>query len=134
MRARASRPHVKPLQHRSHASSSAAVSTTGSATVDAQAADFGPRTALKVVDALREKVLDGQLKSGDAIRAELKASIVQLLESRGGSSVLNFGDAKPGVLLIVGVNGGGKTTTIGKLAHKFVSEGASVSRALPVCR
>lgn len=53
---------------------------------------------------------------------------MQLLESRGGSTALDFGDAKPGVLFIVGVNGGGKTTTIGKLAHKFVGEGASVSR------
>ncbi len=94
---------------------------------DAQAADFGPRTALKVVDALREKILAGKLKSGDAIRGELKASIVQLLESRGGSSALSFGDAKPGVVLIIGVNGGGKTTTIGKLAHKFTGEGATVS-------
>lgn len=52
---------------------------------------------------------------------------MRLLESRGGSTALDFGDARPGVLLIVGVNGGGKTTTIGKLAHKFVGEGATVS-------
>ena len=83
-----------------------------------------------MVDALREKILGGQLKTGEAIRAELKKSIVDLLESRGGSSALDFGDAKPGVLLIVGVNGGGKTTTIGKLAHKFTNEGATVSRIL----
>ena len=55
-----------------------------------------------------------------------QASIVRLLESRGGSTALDFGEARPGVLLIVGVNGGGKTTTIGKLAHKFVGEGATV--------
>ena len=54
-------------------------------------------------------------------------SIIDLLETRGGNSSLTFGDAKPGVLLIVGVNGGGKTTTIGKLSHKFISEGATVT-------
>ena len=53
-------------------------------------------------------------------------SILELLEKRGGNSALVFGDSKPGVLLVVGVNGGGKTTTIGKLAHKFTGEGATV--------
>ncbi len=50
---------------------------------------------------------------------------------RGGSTALDFGDSKPGVLLIVGVNGGGKTTTIGKLAYKFVDEGATVGPPPP---
>ncbi len=48
------------------------------------------------------------------------------LQVSGCSSELQLGDAKPAVLLIVGVNGGGKTTTIGKLAHKFGNEGAKV--------
>lgn len=46
--------------------------------------------------------------------------------NRGANNTLDFKGAKPGVLLIVGVNGGGKTTTIGKLAHKFTGEGATV--------
>ena len=49
-----------------------------------------------------------------------------VLQVSGRSSELQLGDAKPAVLLIVGVNGGGKTTTIGKLAHKFGNEGAKV--------
>lgn len=68
----------------------------------------------------------GQIKTGEQMRAELKASIVGLLTSRGGSSELAIEGAKPAVLLVVGVNGGGKTTTIGKLAHKFSSGGAKV--------
>jgi len=89
-------------------------------------ADFGPRTALKVVDTLREPILAGELKTGEQIREALKAGIINVLEARGANNTLDFKGAKPGVLLIVGVNGGGKTTTIGKLAHKFTGEGATV--------
>ena len=49
-----------------------------------------------------------------------------LLKARGGSSELNLVDKAPNVIMIVGVNGGGKTTTIGKLANKFTSSGAKV--------
>lgn len=90
-----------------------------------QTADFGPRTALKVVDQLREEIKGGRLKSGLEIRTQLKASIVGLLK-QCGSSDLVLPDSKPAVILIVGVNGGGKTTTIGKLSHQLVSGGASV--------
>lgn len=91
-----------------------------------QSADFGPKTALKVVDGIRHKVKQGKIKTGDQIRTELKQSICEVLHNRGGSSELQLGDTQPGVILIVGVNGGGKTTTIGKLAHKFNSEGVKV--------
>lgn len=91
--------------------------------------DFGPRTALKIVDEIREEVRAGRLTSGDQIRAALKASIVHVLRSRGGDTELALGDAKPAVLLVVGVNGGGKTTTIGKLAAKFTAGGAAVTLA-----
>jgi SRP54-type protein, GTPase domain len=94
-----------------------------------QVSDFGPKTALKVVDGIREKVLAGQLKTGPAIREELKRSIVAVLRPPGGvASELDLGDKKPGVILVVGVNGSGKTTTIGKLSHKFRQEGAKVGR------
>ena len=91
-----------------------------------QAADFGPRTSLKVVDQIRRKLKDGKLKNGEQIRSELKLSILELLQKRGGNTDLQLGDTQPGVILVVGVNGGGKTTTIGKLAHKFNSEGVKV--------
>lgn len=91
-----------------------------------QSADFGPRTSLKVVDQIRSKLKDGNLKNGEQIRSELKQSILELLRSRGGNTDLQLGDKQPSVILVVGVNGGGKTTTIGKLAHKFNSEGVKV--------
>ena len=65
-------------------------------------------------------------------RARLKQSIVDVLTVSGKSSDLEFPDAKPAVLLIVGVNGGGKTTTIGKLAHKYGSEGVKVISFRPL--
>lgn len=95
-----------------------------------QTADFGPKTALKIVDVIRGKLKQGKLKTGDQIRTELKESILDLLQKRGGNTELQLGDQQPGVILVVGVNGGGKTTTIGKLAHKFNSEGIKVSHML----
>mmetsp|Transcript_34801 Transcript_34801/g.98662 ORF Transcript_34801/g.98662 Transcript_34801/m.98662 type:complete len:382 (-) Transcript_34801:146-1291(-) len=91
--------------------------------------DFGPKTALKVVDTVRERVMAGELKSGDDIRAALKDSIRHIMVTRGGNTELQLGDSKPAVVLILGVNGGGKTTSVGKLAYKFNSEGLSVSLA-----
>lgn len=81
------------------------------------------------MDQLREQIKGGRLKSGAEIRAELKRSIVALLQQRGGGSELDLGEGSPGVVLIVGVNGGGKTTSIGKLAHRFTSAGVTVSRS-----
>jgi fused signal recognition particle receptor len=57
----------------------------------------------------------------------LREGIISTLNSRGGKTELLLpSDAKPAVILVVGVNGGGKTTTIGKLAHQFTREGMRV--------
>jgi fused signal recognition particle receptor len=100
-----------------------------------QTADFGPKTALAIVDGLREELKAGSIKTADDMRAALKRQIVTLLEpanssssSDGKSSELQL-QGQPAVLLIVGVNGAGKTTTIGKLAHRLSKEGARVSAA-----
>ncbi|KAG2425447.1 hypothetical protein HXX76_013657 [Chlamydomonas incerta] len=88
-------------------------------------ADFGPRTALKIVDRIRDGVKSGRVKSAEDIRAGLKAAIVELLTARGRSSELKL-QGRPAVVLIVGVNGAGKTTTVGKIAYKYGKEGAKV--------
>ena len=90
----------------------------------AQSADFGPKTALKVVDAVRARIRAGELRSAAQIKGALKGALVDVLTVPGGDLALP--GARPGVVLVVGVNGGGKTTTIGKLAHKLRQEGASV--------
>ncbi|CAO2167779.1 unnamed protein product [Urochloa humidicola] len=107
--------------------------------------DFGPKISFKIVDTLREEIRDGKLKSGAEIKAALKRCILQLLTSKGGNSELNLGFRKPAVIMIVGVNGGGKTTSLGtslayftalsiplhsgKLAHRFKKEGVKVLMA-----
>ncbi|RLM60193.1 chloroplast srp54 receptor 1 [Panicum miliaceum] len=91
--------------------------------------DFGPKISFRIVDTLREEIRDGKLKSGAEIKATLKRCILELLTSKGGNSELNLGFRKPSVIMIVGVNGGGKTTSLGKLAHRFKNEGVKVLMA-----
>ena len=92
-----------------------------------QSVDFGPKTSSKVVDAVRLSIKKGRVKSGDDIRRELQAAIKQLLAEAGGPNTeLLLGAEKPNVIMVVGVNGSGKTTTIGKLAAKLQEQGAQV--------
>jgi fused signal recognition particle receptor len=90
------------------------------------AADLGPVAARVVaeVDRLHQR---GEVRGEDELRAVLRATLVALLESptgrKGGELELAH---SPTVMLVVGVNGSGKTTTIAKLAHRFQSRGHSV--------
>lgn len=91
-------------------------------------ADFGPKSAFKLVDSLREEILAGHLKTGDDLKNALRSSIVDILVQRGGDASLHLPETgkQPAVIMVVGVNGGGKTTTIGKLSHRFICSGAKV--------
>lgn len=89
-------------------------------------ADFGPRTALKIVDRIRDGVKSGKVKSAEDIRGALKSAIIELLTARGGKNTELKLQGRPAAILIVGVNGAGKTTTVGKLAYKYGKEGAKV--------
>ncbi|XP_047054917.1 cell division protein FtsY homolog, chloroplastic-like [Lolium rigidum] len=91
--------------------------------------DFGPKISFRIVDTLRDEIRDGKLKSGSEIKASLKRCILDLLTSKGSNTELKLGFRKPAVIMIVGVNGGGKTTSLGKLAHRFKNEGAKVLMA-----
>jgi fused signal recognition particle receptor len=84
------------------------------------AADFGPEATLELVDAARERA--GR-RTGDA-RTQLAAEVLHRLE-RSGSGEFELGPA-PAVILVVGVNGTGKTTTIAKLAYRLQNDGRSV--------
>lgn len=75
---------------------------------------------------MEQSILEGKVKDAAGLRAELKRGMIAMLTPAGAAQGLQLGDAKPGVILVVGVNGGGKTTTIGKLAHMFQREGAKV--------
>jgi fused signal recognition particle receptor len=86
------------------------------------AADVGAETTLSLVAATQRRV--GAAASGDAVREALAEEIQGRLE-RVGCGTFELGPL-PAVVLVVGVNGSGKTTTIAKLAARFVRDGHSV--------
>ena len=87
--------------------------------------DMGVDTTLKVIDALEERVGRDRYTSFDELVGYLREEISVLLQEGGNSVEMDF-SKKPYVILVVGVNGVGKTTTIGKLAHLFKSQGKKV--------
>lgn len=86
--------------------------------------DMGVDTTLKVVDALEERVSKDKYMSRDELFAMLREEISSLMDACDKAMTKPSGG--PRVILVVGVNGVGKTTTIGKLAWKLRSEGQSV--------
>ena len=87
------------------------------------AADLGTQLASQVTERLRQTRLDKDA-TGEDVRAVLAEEVARALDAVEQPFVL--GPARPFVVLVVGVNGGGKTTTIGKLAKRLKGEGKSV--------
>jgi fused signal recognition particle receptor len=87
-------------------------------------ADIGVGTAEKLLASLRAAVESGQVKDGEAAWSHLRAQTAELLKRHGAGPVAIR--QKPTVILVVGVNGVGKTTTIGKLASAYREEGKRV--------
>jgi fused signal recognition particle receptor len=85
-------------------------------------ADLGLETTEAFVADVRDQAQRGKLSGGDA-RRSLAAHLAAALEGAGGELQL---DARPAVVLVVGVNGSGKTTTCGKLAWRLRGEGRDV--------
>ena len=88
-------------------------------------ADVGVTATTEIIDSLTEKLKRNQLKDGEALRQALRDQLLGLLEGVSKPLVIDP-QAQPYVILLVGVNGVGKTTTIGKLTKKFRDEGKSV--------
>ena len=90
--------------------------------------DMGVDTTLKLIDALEERVSRDRYVKLEELTAMLQDEISKLLDVEGARNDGRIIDQsrKPYVILVVGVNGVGKTTTIGKLASKLVSEGKKV--------
>lgn len=89
-------------------------------------ADFGVKTALRLVDAVETAVRRGKARDGEAIREALRDEVRAILTASGVDSELQAADAPPTVYLIAGVNGVGKTTTVAKLANLLHAEGQRV--------
>ena len=84
--------------------------------------DVGVPTATYITGQLRQKVKEKGITDPSLILGELKAIVADILQ---GDDTLHIG-TKPSVILVIGVNGVGKTTTIGKLAARLRGEGKSV--------
>ncbi len=84
-------------------------------------ADVGVPTASHAIETLRTRIFEKRIKSTDGAREELRNIIIELLDAP------KLETPSPCVLFVVGVNGVGKTTTIGKLAHQFKKRGYSVT-------
>ena len=84
--------------------------------------DVGVSTSTKICDNLRESLKKQVDKSENAIKELLKDEMVKILESSGNEEDLN----EKKVILVVGVNGVGKTTSIGKLTNLYIKEGKKV--------
>ena len=86
-------------------------------------ADLGVDTAVKATDRLRKAVREQHLKTTEDAKKALKEILVEMLNV--GDTALNL-STNPAVVLVIGVNGVGKTTTIGKIATRLVNEGKKV--------
>jgi signal recognition particle-docking protein FtsY len=111
-----------------------AVAVAGRSTVDVEtldaveelliASDVGVHTTLKIIERIEGRVAQDKYLGTEDLQRLLKEEIKGLLSA---SSKQGFqGDSTPYVVLVVGVNGVGKTTTIGKLAHQLTQEGKKV--------
>ncbi|MUJ25807.1 signal recognition particle-docking protein FtsY [Aliivibrio fischeri] len=91
-------------------------------------ADVGMDTTVRIIDSLTEKASKQDLKDGEALYGLLKEEMAEILAKVEQPLEINEKNM-PHVILMVGVNGVGKTTTIGKLAKQFQNEGKSVMLA-----
>lgn len=85
--------------------------------------DMGVYTVEKIIDELRTKIKEGKLKDPEMVKDTLKEILYDIMGNHDFSLKLN---SKPSIILVVGVNGVGKTTTIGKLAANLKNDGKKV--------
>lgn len=91
--------------------------------------DVGVNTTLKVIERIEARVAEDKYVGTDQLNKILREEIVELLSENNSSDVSGLPiaeDKKPYVIMVVGVNGVGKTTTIGKLAHQLKNSGKKV--------
>jgi fused signal recognition particle receptor len=87
-------------------------------------ADVGVATSARLIEALRQRIKLAGLKTQDEVRVALRDELEKLLKPAEGR--FDFSRGHPLVVMVAGVNGAGKTTSIGKLAKWFASQGKSV--------
>ena len=87
-------------------------------------ADVGVNTTEKLIHKVRQRVAEEKIGEGSLVRTALQAEMVDILSV--APPEVSADRSVPGVVLVVGVNGGGKTTSVAKLAHSLKNEGRSV--------
>jgi len=85
--------------------------------------DIGIDTSMEIIDKLRKKIKLENLQDEEQVRTALKEIMIEILDV--GNQELNM-ETKPSVILVVGVNGVGKTTSIGKIANNLKNQGKKV--------
>ena len=85
--------------------------------------DVGMETSVKIIDNLRDKIKTNKIEDSEEVKNELRLEMQEILDSVDSEMHL---DTKPSVILVVGVNGVGKTTSIGKIANNLRKEGKKV--------
>ncbi len=88
------------------------------------AADIGMATTVELVKSLEQRLSRNELQDGEALKRALREEVMARLTDH--AAPLEVSAAKPFVIMVIGVNGVGKTTTIGKLACKFRASGKNV--------
>lgn len=85
--------------------------------------DVGMETSMKIIENLRDKIKTDKIEDADLVKQALRKQIEEILDSVDSDLKL---ETKPSVILFVGVNGVGKTTSIGKIANNLRKEGKKV--------
>ncbi|MBR2387483.1 MAG: signal recognition particle-docking protein FtsY [Clostridia bacterium] len=84
--------------------------------------DVGVNATEEIIDELRERIKDGRLKEKEQVTETLREILSEMI-GEGESLVLN---TRPSVILVIGVNGAGKTTSIGKISNRLIKSGKKV--------
>ncbi|MBO5008508.1 MAG: signal recognition particle-docking protein FtsY [Clostridia bacterium] len=86
-------------------------------------ADVGVETSTYIIDELRKKVKEKHLTESEEVKGEIAEIVAEILSENDNTLKL---ETTPAVIMVIGVNGVGKTTSIGKMAAKYISEGKKV--------
>ena len=84
--------------------------------------DVGVTTAVEITERLRDEVQKGKIRGAEAIRQQIKTIVAEMLYGGEDMGLITV----PSIILVIGVNGVGKTTTIGKMAAMYKAQGKSV--------
>ena len=89
-------------------------------------ADLGVKTSSQLIEGVRQGLKRGELQEPEKVKEFIKQEILRILKSGENPLSIDFSQTKPFVFMVVGVNGGGKTTTIGKIAYQYSLQGKKI--------